>query len=196
MSEKIIIDVRTREEYVKDHIKGALNIALHDLEFNQDFLKNKKVYVYCNSGVRAKIAETWLKKSHIDAKVLSGNWENDYPREKRGIISALNYLEIQPGKEKELQENLKILCQKTNEVDGFLGSKLLHISGVSGVGSFLPNDLANSTFKPDKYIIITYWRDKKAHDKSHTLKFFKNIYDRLPEVSSRTPYEEFYDILK
>ena len=196
MTEKIIIDVRTREEYVKDHIKGALNIALHDLEFNYDFLKNKKVYVYCNSGVRAKIAKKWLRNTNIDAEVLKGNWEKDYTREKRGIISAVNYLEIQPGKEKELQDNIKILCQKTNEIDGFLGSKLLHISGISGVGSFLPNDLANTKFKPDKYIIITYWRDKEVHNKSHNLKFFKNIYDKLLDYSSKTPYEEFYEILK
>ena len=196
MTEKIIIDVRTREEYVKNHIKGALNIALHDLEFNYDFLKNKKVYIYCNSGVRAKIAKKWLRKAHIDSEVLKGNWEKDYSREKRGIISAINYLEIQPSKEKELQENIKILCQKTNEIDGFLGSKLLHISGISGVGSFLPNDLANTKFKPDKYIIITYWRDKEAHNKSHNLKFFKNIYDKLLDYSSKTPYEEFYEILK
>jgi rhodanese-related sulfurtransferase len=196
MTEKIIIDVRTREEYVKDHIKGALNIALHDLEFNYDFLKNKKVYVYCNSGVRAKIAKKWLRNTTIDAEVLKGNWEKDYNREKRGIISAVNYLEIQPGKEKELQDNIKILCQQTNEIDGFLGSKLLHISGISGVGSFLPNDLANTKFKPDKYIIITYWRDKEAHNKSHNLKFFKNIYDKLLDYSSKTPYEEFYEILK
>jgi len=196
MTEKIIIDVRTREEYVKDHIKGALNIALHDLEFNYDFLKNKKVYVYCNSGVRAKIAKKWLRNTNIDAEVLKGNWEKDYTREKRGIISAVNYLEIQPGKEKELQDNIKILCQKTNEIDGFLGSKLLHISGISGVGSFLPNDLANTKFKPDKYIIITYWRDKEVHNKSHNLKFFKNIYDKLLDYSSKTPYEEFYEIFK
>jgi len=196
MTEKIIIDVRTREEYVKDHIKGALNIALHDLEFNYDFLKNKKVYVYCNSGIRAKIAKKWLRNTNIDAEVLKGNWEKDYNREKRGIISAVNYLEIQPGKEKELQDNIKILCQKTNEIDGFLGSKLLHISGISGVGSFLPNDLANTKFKPDKYIIITYWRDKDAHNKSHNLKFFKNIYDKLLDYSSKTPYEEFYEIFK
>ncbi len=136
MIEKIVIDVRTREEYVKNHIEGALNIALHNLEFNIDFLRDKKVYVYCNSGIRANIAKKWLRTKHIDAYVLKGDWEKDYKREKRGIICAVNYLEIQPEKEKELQDNLKILCQKTNEVDGFLGSKLLCISVVSSVGSF------------------------------------------------------------
>lgn len=196
MTEKIVIDVRTREEYTKDHIKGALNIALHDLEFNYDFLKNKKVYVYCNSGVRANIAKKWLRNKHIDADVLKGDWEKDYKRVKRGIICAVNFLEIRPEKEKELKERLKILCQKTNEIDGFLGSKLLQLSGVSGVGSFLPNNTESTKFRPNKYIIITYWQDKKAHNKSHNLKFFKDIYDTLPGYSSKIPYEEFYDILK
>ncbi len=68
MIEKIIIDIRSREEYSKDHIKGAINIALHDLEFNHDFLKNKKVFVYCNSGVRAKLAKKWLRKKNSFAK--------------------------------------------------------------------------------------------------------------------------------
>lgn len=196
MAEKIIIDVRTREEYAKDHIKGALNIAVHDLEFSFDFLKDKKAYVYCNSGARAKLAKKWLKDEGIDADVLLGDWDKDYKRQKRGIISAINYIEISPEKEKDFQENIKILCQKTNEIPGFLGSKLFKISGVSGVGSFLPKDLTNVEFKPDKYIIITYWKDKKSHDESHNLKFFKDIYEKLPAYSSKMPYEEFYEILK
>jgi len=36
---KLIVDVRTREEYVKSHIKGAINIPLYDLEFYLDFLR-------------------------------------------------------------------------------------------------------------------------------------------------------------
>ncbi|HWR63070.1 MAG TPA: rhodanese-like domain-containing protein [Candidatus Thermoplasmatota archaeon] len=196
LAEHLIIDVRTREEYAKDHIKGALNIALHDLEFYHEFLKDKTVSVYCNSGVRARLAQQWLRAAHINADVLKGNWENDYLREKRGLISAIDFLEIKPGNEKEFQEQMKTLCQKTNEIDGFLGSKLLHISGVSGIGSFLPDDISETTFTPDKYIIITYWRDKDAHNKSHHLTFFKQIYDQVPRYSAKMPYEEFYEILK
>lgn len=82
MNEKIIIDVRTREEYAKDHIKGAINIPLHDLESNHESLKNKKVYVYCNSGARAKKAKELLVNKQINAYILKGNWDKDYPREK------------------------------------------------------------------------------------------------------------------
>jgi len=44
--EEIIVDVRTREEFVKEHVKGAINIPLHDMEFYIDFLKDKNVVLY------------------------------------------------------------------------------------------------------------------------------------------------------
>lgn len=40
--EEIIVDVRMREEFVKEHIKGAINIPLYDIDFYVDFLRNKK----------------------------------------------------------------------------------------------------------------------------------------------------------
>jgi len=195
-SQKTIIDVRTREEYVQSHIKGALNIPVHDLEFYLDFLKDKAISVYCNSGARVELAKKYLNKKNIKAELLKGDWETDYPRKEQSIISAINYLEIKPEKEKEFQKNIKILCQKTNEIKGFLGSKLFKISGISGIGSFLPADLTQMDVTPHKYIIITYWKDKKSHDISHKLKFFKEIYEMLPYYSTQMPYEEFYEILK
>ena len=194
--QKLIVDVRTREEYVQDHVKGAINIPVHDLGFSLDFLKDKAVLVYCNSGVRAKIAKKLLGKEQITVDLLAGDWDVDYPRIKQGIISAVNYLEIHPEKETEFLDNIKQLCQKTNEIDGFLGSKLLRISGISGVGSFLPADLSRVDVSPHKYIIITYWKDKQSHDTSHSLQFFKEMYETLPSYCTQMPYEEFYDILK
>ena len=35
----LVIDVRTREEFVKGHIKDALNLTLFDLEYYVDFLR-------------------------------------------------------------------------------------------------------------------------------------------------------------
>ncbi len=194
--EELIIDVRTREEYAREHIDKAININLHDFEFYIDFLKDKKAKVYCNTGTRAGIAKKILEKEKIDVEILKGDLYKDYKWIKRGIISAVNYLEVKPEKEEKFQENIKKLCQKTNEVKGFLGSKLLRSSGVSGIGSFIKSDLKETDFKPLKYIIITYWTDKESHEKSHELEFFKEIYDKLPEYSTRIPYEEFYNILK
>jgi len=164
----MIIDVRTREEYYKDHIEGALNISLHDLKFYFDFLKDKKIFTYCNTGIRSEIAKKLLREEKIDADVLKGDWEKEYNRIKNEIIAAVNYIEINPGQEMDFQKNIKDLCQKTNEVEGFLGSKLLKISGISGIGSYLDKDLTDVKVKPEKYIIITYWKDKKIHEKAHT----------------------------
>ena len=194
LNEEIIIDVRTREEYYREHIENSLNIPLHDLKFSYNFLKNKKVHVYCNSGVRSEIAKKWLKKQKIDTNVLR-EWQQKYKIVKNEIISAVNYIELKPENKIDFQKNIKKLCQSTNEVEGFLGSKLLKIPGVSGIGSFLPSE-AKIEFKPEKYLIITYWKDIESHNKSHKLKFFKEIYDRLPEHSTKMPYEEFYEILK
>jgi len=41
--DELIVDVRTREEFAKEHVKGAINIPLHDLDFYIDFLKDKKI---------------------------------------------------------------------------------------------------------------------------------------------------------
>lgn len=196
LSQKIILDVRTREEYVQNHIKGALNIPVHDLEHYHDFLKDKTVYVYCNSGARANLAKTWLHKAGIYAELLKGDWQHDHPRRKQHIISAINFIMIKPEKEKEFQKNITQLCQKTNEINGFLGSKLFKISGASAKGSYLPGNLTDVAYTPNKCIIVTYWTDKQSHEQSHKLAFFKKIYDTLPLYCTQTPYEEFYEILK
>ena len=52
----IIVDVRTREEYDKEHIKNALLVPLDDLR-NGDFSKlpdkNATLLVYCRTGRRS-----------------------------------------------------------------------------------------------------------------------------------------------
>jgi rhodanese-related sulfurtransferase len=44
----ILVDVRTREDYYKNHIKGALNISVFDLEFYLYFMKDKEARVSCD----------------------------------------------------------------------------------------------------------------------------------------------------
>ena len=39
---RLIVDVREREEYVQERIKGAINIPLFDLEYHLDFLKGQR----------------------------------------------------------------------------------------------------------------------------------------------------------
>lgn len=54
--EHIILDVRTKEEYMEEHIKGAINIPYDQLDENSSLDKDKIIFVYCFSGGRSKIA--------------------------------------------------------------------------------------------------------------------------------------------
>lgn len=63
--DEVIMDVRTRQEYERGHIEGSINLSLEqiDKETNQ-FVPNMKtkIYVYCLSGSRSKIAVSRLEK--------------------------------------------------------------------------------------------------------------------------------------
>lgn len=193
MLEEIVVDVRTREEFVKQHIKGAINIPLHDIDFYIDFLKNKKIKVYCDTERRAKIAQEKLKENGIDAEIIT---PEEYEKEGRGIICAVNFVSVRHGHEKEFEESIEALCKATDEIPGFLGSKLLKVSGISAIGSGLPGDLTNEEIKPTKYIILTYWESKESHEKSHQHEIFIEAFKKMPVHLVQMPYEEFYEVLR
>ena len=49
--EASLIDLRSREEYEKYHLEGAINIPYDDLKQNMEmFLKNKYYILYCERG--------------------------------------------------------------------------------------------------------------------------------------------------
>jgi rhodanese-related sulfurtransferase len=54
-----LIDVRTPQEFEKNHIKGAINIDVRNQEFRTEIEKldkTKPVFVYCIKGIRSKSA--------------------------------------------------------------------------------------------------------------------------------------------
>lgn len=60
-----IVDVRTPEEYVVSHLKGAQNICVTSDDFKEKVKKldkNKPVYLYCKSGGRSSRAAKKLKE--------------------------------------------------------------------------------------------------------------------------------------
>ncbi|MBC7081042.1 MAG: antibiotic biosynthesis monooxygenase [Thermoplasmatales archaeon] len=192
---EIIVDVRTREEYIKEHIKGAINIPLHDLHHSIDFLKGKEISLYCDSGRRASSAKELLAREGIDAKVIKPEEIKKYRKEKGSIICALNYVFIREGKEDEFEKNAFELCKEV-ELPGFLGGKLLKASGISSAGSSLKGDLSNEKIKPSKYIMITYWESKKAHEDAHKTDLFVKAFEKMKDYVAMIPYEEFYEILR
>jgi rhodanese-related sulfurtransferase len=64
MHEKIILDVRTPEEYKMERIKGSIDIPLSFIETREDrvakLLKGKEVLIICRSGRRAEFAKQIL----------------------------------------------------------------------------------------------------------------------------------------
>ena len=75
-----LIDVRTPEEYMTGHANGAINIPLADIQ-KGDFtkiIKNKPLYVYCHTGVRAGEAKTILEQAGYKSVTSLGalsNWQ-------------------------------------------------------------------------------------------------------------------------
>ena len=54
--DKIILDVRTPEEFKENHLAGATTINFYDADFQQQVSKlnkTKPVFVYCAGGVRS-----------------------------------------------------------------------------------------------------------------------------------------------
>jgi phage shock protein E len=61
----VIIDARTAQEFDKGHVEGAILIPYDQIgEKIGSFVKDKsqKVYIYCRSGRRSKIAKETLEK--------------------------------------------------------------------------------------------------------------------------------------
>jgi thioredoxin 1 len=60
-----LVDVRTAEEYKKNHLKGALNVNVNSKEFQRQVSsldKTKPVLVYCLSGGRSSKAAAYMRE--------------------------------------------------------------------------------------------------------------------------------------
>ncbi len=61
----LLIDVRTPEEYRKEHIDGAINIPVHEIDNikNEIIDQDKVILVYCSTGKRSKIVKQILMQN-------------------------------------------------------------------------------------------------------------------------------------
>jgi rhodanese-related sulfurtransferase len=88
-SNSIIIDVRGKEEYKSEHIKGAKNIPLDDIEKKiGSFPRNRPIIIYCKRGAKSIRAIRKLEVAGFDQlyhmhEGLRGWKINDYPTVKR-----------------------------------------------------------------------------------------------------------------
>jgi len=61
---RLVIDVRTPDEYANRHVDGAINISFNAPDFRErilSFPKDQEYIVYCNAGGRAGRAKTQMK---------------------------------------------------------------------------------------------------------------------------------------
>ena len=52
----LLLDIRTKEEFMESKIEGAVNVPLSELLFNIDEIedyKDRKIVIYCRSGHRS-----------------------------------------------------------------------------------------------------------------------------------------------
>lgn len=64
--EVLLIDVRTPAEYAEEHLKGAINIPLDELDKRLDRLHGYNlIYLYCGTGNRSKQAGERLARAGI-----------------------------------------------------------------------------------------------------------------------------------
>lgn len=70
-----IIDVRTRREFMVGHIRGSINIPLHDLSINLSKIKkDKPVIICCASGMRSAQAKSILRSKGFNEVYNGGGW--------------------------------------------------------------------------------------------------------------------------
>jgi phage shock protein E len=66
--EIMYLDVRSPEEFIRGSVDGAINIPLHLLPLRMSELKDKKVIVFCASGMRSSMAYSFLQKEGVDVE--------------------------------------------------------------------------------------------------------------------------------
>jgi len=65
----LIVDVRQAKEYRLDHIPGAVNIPIAEVELDSRILdNNRKVIFYCRSGSRSKVAILFAVQAGLEKK--------------------------------------------------------------------------------------------------------------------------------
>jgi len=68
-----LLDVREEEEFAEGCVPGAVNIPMNSLrERHTELPRDRKIYVYCRSGVRSYVMERVLRQLGYDVVTVSG----------------------------------------------------------------------------------------------------------------------------
>jgi rhodanese-related sulfurtransferase len=67
-SDDLLVDVRNAEEFSAGHIPGAINIPLNEIRGRlQQIPTDKKIYIYCEAGLRGYLAQRILRQRGFNA---------------------------------------------------------------------------------------------------------------------------------
>ncbi len=77
MSDYILLDVRTNEEYKNGHVAGAINIPLDELREGLSSLdRNKTIIEYCQVGLRGHVADRILSQNGFRVFNITGGYKS------------------------------------------------------------------------------------------------------------------------
>ena len=142
------------------------------------------------------MAAEYLSKRGVKDTVIPSSEVESYQIEGKEIICAINYFSVKPGLEEEFKRKVDELYRLTYGEEGFLGSKIFKVSTISYGGSGLQGEYEDIEVKPTKYIMLTYWSSKEAHEKFHKLEVIMKGFMGLMKYLSVMPYEEYGEILR
>lgn len=73
----IVLDVRTKQEYISGHIPNSINIPVNDISTNIGKLPAKDVTIItcCATGIRSGKAASILKTTGYTSVYNGGSWE-------------------------------------------------------------------------------------------------------------------------
>lgn len=95
---RVLLDVRTPEEFAQYHLKGAINVNIFDnFATNVESLqidKESPVYVYCLAGSRSEKAANQLVKAGYKSVYNMSGGISTWIGEKRAIVSPENATKI------------------------------------------------------------------------------------------------------
>ncbi|BBX62303.1 MBL fold metallo-hydrolase [Mycobacterium saskatchewanense] len=73
----VVLDVRQPGEFDAGHVRGAVNVALHELPERIDELpEDRELWIHCASGYRASIAAALLDRQRRRVVLIDDNYDN------------------------------------------------------------------------------------------------------------------------
>jgi hydroxyacylglutathione hydrolase len=73
----LVLDVRQRGEFDSGHVRGAINVALHELSERLDEIPaGRELWIHCASGYRASIAAALLDRHDRPVVLIDDSYDN------------------------------------------------------------------------------------------------------------------------